>query len=70
MKTYLYGWGNNTKRKTMKNRTCQVLARGRMNSIMIKFVDNDQIEIVSRWSISETRNELASQILRALKKEK
>lgn len=48
---YIYTWGNNEKRKTMKGRVCIVLARGRMNSIAIQFIDNSQIEIVSRNSI-------------------
>lgn len=49
---YIYAWGNNTKRKTMKGRRCRVLARGRKNSIMIEF-ENGQREIVSRNSIKK-----------------
>ena len=45
---YKYYWGNNEKRKKMKGRVCKVLARGRMNSCSIKFLDNGQTEIVSR----------------------
>ena len=46
----IYNWANNLKRKTMKGRKVIVLARGKMNSILIKF-DNGQKEIVSRYSI-------------------
>ena len=47
-RVYTYAWGNNEKRATMKGRTCRVVARGRMNSVMIEFTDNGQREITSR----------------------
>lgn len=49
--TYVYAWGNNEKRKTMKGRECVVLARGAKNSCMIQFLDNSQRECVSRNSL-------------------
>lgn len=48
---YRYAWGNNSKRLTLKGRLCRVLARLRMNSIVIQFTDNDQIEVTSRNAI-------------------
>ncbi len=48
MRQYLYAWGNNPKRKTMKGRCCVVLARGSMNSCLIVFVDDGQQEVISR----------------------
>ena len=48
---YKFNWANNSKRKTMKNRICKVIARGKMNSILIEFLDNNQREIVSRNSL-------------------
>ena len=55
---YRYIWGNKidpygniTKRLGLKGRVCRVLARGKMNSILIEFIDNGQKEIVSRFSI-------------------
>jgi hypothetical protein len=51
---YIYSWGNNEKRKFMKNRRCAMLARGTMNSCMIEF-ENGQREIVSRNSIRKTK---------------
>lgn len=53
---YLFAWGNNPKRKTMKGRACKVISKGRMNSICIEFTDNGQREIVSRNSIQKPRN--------------
>lgn len=46
-KEYIYSWGNNEKRKTMKNRICRVIYRGKMNSALIEF-ENGQKEIISR----------------------
>ncbi|MGW8324052.1 MAG: hypothetical protein ACWGNI_00020 [Desulfobacterales bacterium] len=43
---YIYSWGNNEKRATMKGRKCRVVARGTLNSRMIEF-ENGQREIVS-----------------------
>ena len=44
---YIYCWGNNEKRKTLKGRRCKVTARGKMNSCRVEF-ENGQVEIVSR----------------------
>jgi len=48
LKKYIYSWGNNEKRATLKGRTCIVLARGTMNSCMVQFLDNGQMECISR----------------------
>jgi hypothetical protein len=48
---YEYRWSNNEVRKRMKGRKCRILARGKMNTCMIKFLDNGQIEAVSRNSL-------------------
>lgn len=53
MPSYIYKWGNNEKRKTMKGRRCLVIARGKMNSCMIVFEDNGQQEIVSRNALKK-----------------
>jgi hypothetical protein len=49
--TYVYVWGNNAKRATLKGRPCRVLAEGRKNSIMVKFRDTGQREIVSAHAL-------------------
>jgi len=53
--TYIYAWGNNPKRATMKGRTCRVLARLKKNSIVIEFLDDGQREVVSRNSIRKVK---------------
>lgn len=58
----VYRWGNNSKRSTMKGRECRVLARGKMNSILIEFTDNGQKEIVSRRSIGNITKEPYKQL--------
>lgn len=52
---YYYAWRNNEKRLTMYGRECEVIARGKMNSIMIRFTDNGQREIVSRNSVRKKK---------------
>lgn len=52
---YIYNWGNNSKRKTLKGRFCFVIARGKKNSIAIEFLDNQQREVVSRNSIRRVK---------------
>lgn len=47
---YFYAWGNNEKRKTLRGRDCQVISRGKKNSIKIRFRDGQE-EIVSRYSV-------------------
>jgi hypothetical protein len=46
-KKYRYVWGNNPKRKTLKDRICRVLHRLKMNSAIVEF-ENGQRECVSR----------------------
>lgn len=45
---YTYTWGNNEKRKTLKGRACEVVARLARNSCLVRFTDNGQEEVVSR----------------------
>lgn len=44
--TYYYTWRNNAKRATLYHRRCKIIARGKMNSLLVKF-SNDQREIIS-----------------------
>lgn len=48
---YRFSWRNNSKRLTLHNRRCTVVARGKINSVLIEFLDNRQREVVSRYSI-------------------
>lgn len=54
---YLYRWGNNAKRKTMKGRRCRILHRMSLNSCMVEFLDNGQRETVSRNALRKTTEE-------------
>lgn len=52
---YIYRWGNNPKRAGLKGRRCRVLARGKMNSIMVEFEDGSR-EITSRNAVRKADN--------------
>lgn len=51
LQLYIYCWGNNEKRATLKNRVCKIISRGKMNSCQVEFMDNGQREIISRNAI-------------------
>ena len=54
--TYIFSWGNNPKRATMKGRECRVLYRTpRMNSVLVEFLDNGQQEVTSRNSLRKKK---------------
>jgi hypothetical protein len=48
---YTYGWGNNTRRAELKGRECVVLARGTMNSILLRFLDTGEQIVTSRNAV-------------------
>ena len=48
---YIYSWGNNEKRATMKGRICRLLKTLPMNSVIVEFEDNGQREITSRRAL-------------------
>jgi hypothetical protein len=48
--TFRYDWGNNSRRAELKGRACEVLARGAMNSVLIRFEDG-RCEVVSRRAL-------------------
>ena len=51
---YVFGWGNNPRRATMKGRKCRILQRMTQNSAAVEFVDNGQIEVISRNALRRT----------------
>jgi hypothetical protein len=53
---YLYAWGNNAKRRALKGRRCVVEASGALGSVQVRFLDNDQREIVSRRALRVVRD--------------
>jgi hypothetical protein len=44
---FVFTWGNNPKRATLKGRVCRRIATGNMRSALIEFTDTGQREIVS-----------------------
>lgn len=48
---YRFAWGNNPKRAEMKGRICRLIAAGKMNSVMIEFLDDGSRECVSRRAL-------------------
>lgn len=48
--THYYAWKNNPKRRELYGRKCRIVARGKMNSILIEF-ENGQRECVSRNAV-------------------
>jgi hypothetical protein len=53
--TYIYAWGNNPKRATLKGRRCRVVIRGSFGSCLVEFLDKGQREVVSRRALRAVR---------------
>ena len=49
--SYVYVWGNNPKRATLKGRRCRIVARGALGSCLVEFGDNGQREVVSQRAL-------------------
>lgn len=43
-----YLWGNNHRRAQLKGRPCEVLAKGKMGSILIRFLDTGE-QVITSW---------------------
>jgi len=54
---YIYAWGNNSKRETMKGRECEILHHLTKGSVYVKFTDNGQTEITSRRALRRVKDE-------------
>ncbi len=50
---YVYCWGNNAVRQTLKGRRCRVLARGVLNSALVEFEGGER-HVVSRNALRRT----------------
>ena len=48
--TYVFTWGNNSKRETLKGRECRILAHGKKRSVRVEF-ENGQLEIVDLFAL-------------------
>jgi hypothetical protein len=51
MTTYLYAWGNNPVRATLKGRKCKLLATGTRNTVLIEMVDTGERVTTSRRAL-------------------
>ena len=51
---YIYPWGNNEKRVTMKGKRFRVITRGKRNSALIEFEDG-QKEVISRNALRKAK---------------
>jgi hypothetical protein len=48
LRIYVFRWRNNAKRNDLYGRQCKVVTRLKRNSAVVEFVDNGQLEVVSR----------------------
>lgn len=55
-KIYAFRWKNNPKRRSLYGKRCQILKRGKMNSVLVKFEDNKK-EIISRRALKLINND-------------
>lgn len=46
-----YRWGNNPRRAELKGRVCMILAWGRMNTILVQFLDTGERVTTSRKAV-------------------
>lgn len=51
---YRYKWKNSERRRELFGRACKVLFRLKMNSAVIEFIDNGQVEVVSRNALKKS----------------
>ena len=51
---YLFMWGNNSLRATLKGRRCRVVARGTMNSVLLQFPDGFRV-VTSRNAVRKAK---------------
>lgn len=63
-RVYLYGWGNNEKRATLKGRRCVIVVmpergayRGGMNTVLIEFLDTGERVTTSRRALRDASDE-------------
>lgn len=51
---YTYAWGNNERRAELKGRLCVIEARGRMRTVLIRFLDNGERVTTSARALRQT----------------
>lgn len=48
---YLYAWGNNPRRRALQGRRCVVEASGRMQTVLVRFLDTGERVTTSRRAL-------------------
>jgi hypothetical protein len=51
---YVYRWRKYG--KSLTGRVCRVIERGKMNSVMVEFIDNGDSAIVSRYALRKVKD--------------
>ncbi len=52
---YTYHWANNPVRKKLKGRTCRVLKIGKMDTVLLEFLDTGERVTTSRRAIRRVK---------------
>jgi hypothetical protein len=52
---YVYRWGNNSRRAELLGRRCRILARGRMSTVLVEFLDNGERVTTSSRALTRER---------------
>jgi hypothetical protein len=52
---YTYAWGNNERRLELKGRVCRIIAKGRMNTVLVEFIDNNEKVTTSIRALREIK---------------
>jgi hypothetical protein len=60
MAEYVYVWGNNSRRAVLKGRRCVVEARGAMQTVLVRFLDNGERVTTSLRALRRAASEAAS----------
>lgn len=60
-KEFIYAWGNNQRRAELKGRSCRIIARGRMNSVLVEFENGERV-VTSRRALRPVRIEQGQQL--------
>jgi hypothetical protein len=50
-KIYIYAWGNNERRATLKGRRCVIEARGALGTVLVRFLDTGERVTTSRRAL-------------------
>jgi hypothetical protein len=52
---YVYAWGNNARRRALQGRRCRILARGRMSTVLVEFIDDGERVTTSSRALRRVR---------------